>query len=187
MRTGSSGRQGRQSRQSRAYGPGRSLPAASAVLVAAALAVAVPLWWIRGRYLVATVDGPSMEPGLRSGDRVLVRRTGRVRSGQIVVVRITDPPPLDGLPPGLEPGDAAELPEKPDHPGWRLLVKRAVAVAGEPVPRHRFPALRDVPGKVVPPGALVVLGDNPDSSWDSREFGFVRGDELVGVMVRRLP
>ncbi|MEU4720737.1 S26 family signal peptidase [Nonomuraea dietziae] len=161
---------------------GKLLLAASAVL-----ALAAPLWWIRGRYLVATVNGPSMEPNLRSGDRVLVRRTRRVRSGQIVVVKIADPAPLDGLPPGLEPGDAAELPEKPDHPGWRLLVKRAAAVAGEPVPRHRVPALRDVPETVVPPGALVVLGDNPGSSWDSREFGFVRGDELVGVMVRRLP
>ncbi|MEU4829904.1 S26 family signal peptidase [Streptosporangium sp. NPDC023615] len=165
--------------------------AASAVPASAVSAVlamtAASLWWIRRRYLVATVDGPSMEPGLRSGDRVLVRRTRRARTGQIVIVRITDPAPLDGLPPGLDPDEAAGLPERPDHPGWRLLVKRAAAVAGEPVPRSRVPALRDVPEKVVPPGSLVVLGDNPNSSWDSRDFGFVRGDEMVGVMVRRLP
>ncbi|MGC5009901.1 S26 family signal peptidase [Streptosporangium sp. DT93] len=54
------------------------------------------------------------------------------------------------------------------------------------MPRHRVPALRDVPEGVVPPGAPVVLGDTPGSSWDSREFGFVRGDEPVGVMVRHL-
>jgi signal peptidase I len=150
------------------------------------LALGASLWWIRRRYLVATVDGPSMEPTLRSGDMLLVRRTKLVQAGQIVVVRIEDPPPIDGLPPGLEPGGEDELPEKPDHPGWRLLVKRAVAVPGDPVPRQGFPAFRDAPETVVPRHALVVLGDNPDASWDSRDFGFVRGDEFVGVMVRRL-
>ncbi|MFG6198197.1 S26 family signal peptidase [Nonomuraea sp. JJY05] len=151
------------------------------------LALGAALWWIRRRYLVATVDGPSMEPTLRSGDMLLVRRTKLVHAGQIVVVRIGDPPPVDGLPPGLEPGGEDELPDKPDHPGWRLLVKRAVAVPGDPVPKEGFPAFRDAPETVVPRHALVVLGDNPDASWDSRDFGFVRGDEFVGVMVRRLP
>ena len=31
------------------------------------------------------------------------------------------------------------------------------------------------------------LGDNPDTSWDSREFGFVRDEQFIGVMTRRLP
>ncbi|MFC7387625.1 S26 family signal peptidase [Sphaerisporangium rhizosphaerae] len=150
------------------------------------LALGMSLWWIRRRYLVATVEGPSMEPTLRSGDRLLVRRTRQVRAGQIVVVKIPNPPAVDGLPPGLDPGDADKVPERSD-PGWHLLVKRVVAVAGDPVPRRAFPALRDVPGAVVPPRALVVLGDNPDTSWDSRDFGFVRDDQFIGVMVRPLP
>lgn len=65
-------------------------------------------------------------------------------------------------------------------------MKRAVAVPGDPVPRQGFPAFRDAPETVVPRHALVVLGDNPGAGWDSRDFGFVRGDEFVGVMVRRL-
>ncbi|MEU0569598.1 S26 family signal peptidase [Nonomuraea sp. NPDC005983] len=159
-----------------------------------ALALGASLWWIRRNYLVATVEGPSMEPTFHSGDRLLVRRAKRVRTGQIVVVRIPDPPMLYEPPPGLEPGTEAgtepgtkaELPER-DHLGWRLLVKRVAAAPGDPVPTERFPALRDVLETVVPPRALVVLGDNPDTSWDSRAFGFVRSDQLVGVMVRRLP
>ncbi|MFC4534811.1 S26 family signal peptidase [Sphaerisporangium dianthi] len=154
--------------------------------VSGLLASAMSLWWIRRRYLVATVDGPSMEPTLRSGDRLLVRRTRRVRAGQIVVVKIPNPPAVDGLPPGLDPGDADKVPEGSDA-GRRLLVKRAVAVAGDPVPRRAFPALRDAPETVVPPRALVVLGDNPDTSWDSRDFGFVRDGQFIGVMVRALP
>ncbi|NUW42149.1 hypothetical protein HT134_18650 [Nonomuraea rhodomycinica] len=135
-----------------------------------------------------------MEPSFRSGDRLLVRRARWVRVGQVVVVRVADPPvvyePPPGLPPGLGlglgPGFDEGMPKR-DRPGWRLLVKRAAAVPGDPVPKEGFPALRDVPDVVVPPDAFVVLGDNAAASWDSRAFGFVRSDQLVGSMVRRLP
>uniref|UniRef100_UPI0036D3C4D7 S26 family signal peptidase n=1 Tax=Sphingopyxis terrae TaxID=33052 RepID=UPI0036D3C4D7 len=147
------------------------------------LALGAALWWIRRRYLVATVDGPSMEPTLRSGDMLLVRRTKLVRAGQIVVVRIEDPPPIDGLPPGLE-----RVARTSCRRSRIILVGGARETGGRgsrrPVPRQGFPAFRDAPETVVPRHALVVLGDNPDASWDSRDFGFVRGDEFVGVMVR---
>ncbi|KAB2352774.1 hypothetical protein F8566_02130 [Actinomadura rudentiformis] len=127
-----------------------------------------------------------MEPALHDADRVLVRRTRRIRPGQIVVVIAPDPP-LVHLPPDEGPAvDALPAVEPLPQPGERLLIKRAVAVPGDPVPRERFPALRDAPHAVVPPESLVVLGDNPDASWDSREFGFVRPGECVGVVVRKL-
>jgi signal peptidase I len=139
------------------------------------------LLWARRRYLVATVEGPSMEPTLRTGDRLLVRRTRRVRAGQIVVVRI-QPPTLDA-----PPADHAPLTAEFAHvdPSGRLFVKRAIAVSGDPVPADRVPMLASEPA--VPPGALVVLGDNPATSWDSRDYGFVRRDQFVGVAIRRLP
>ncbi|WP_331766748.1 S26 family signal peptidase [Embleya sp. NBC_00896] len=153
---------------------------------------ALALWGTHRRYLVATVDGPSMEPTLHRGDRLLVRRAARARAGQIVVVRVPNPPLFDGLPPELAeltPDALATIPERLDlapAPTGRLMIKRAVAVAGDRVPRERFPALRAVPEHVVPPGALVVLGDNPGASWDSRAYGFVHGHQLVGVAVRRI-
>ncbi|NDU76999.1 hypothetical protein GWI34_30930, partial [Actinomadura sp. DSM 109109] len=70
------------------------LAAAACVLLPACVLIA----WVRRRYLVTTVDGPSMEPGLRTGDRLIVRRTRRVRAGQIVVVRIV-PPTVQAPPP----------------------------------------------------------------------------------------
>ncbi|MGC0419850.1 S26 family signal peptidase [Embleya sp. AB8] len=150
------------------------------------------LLWVRGRYLVATVEGPSMQPTLSPGDRLLVRRARRVRAGQVVVVRIPNPPMLDGLPPGaaeFTPEEAAALPMRPDlapDPRGRLMIKRAVAVAGDRIPRDRFPILRDVAADVVPAGALVVLGDNAASSWDSRAYGFVYRHQVIGVAVRRI-
>ena len=83
--------------------------AAVGVLVALGL-VAL---WARRSLLVITVDGTSMEPALRSGDRLLVRRTKRIRTGQMVV--FTPPEPR-------EPGGGK---------GRRFLVKRAVAGPGD--------------------------------------------------------
>ena len=63
--------------------------------------------------------------------------------------------------------------------GW--AVKRVAAVAGDPRPAG-------VPGAgEVPPGHVVLLGDNAAVSLDSRELGPVPADRLVGVVRRRLP
>jgi signal peptidase I len=138
------------------------------LLVAAGLA----LLSIRRRFLVTVVDGASMEPALRSGDRVLVHRTQRIRVGQIVVLEFPD------LPSGRAP-----VTER----GRQLLLKRAVAVQGDRLPTEwEDPDLDEIAGRVVPPGSVVVLGDNRATSWDSRHYGFVRRERLVGVMIRHL-
>lgn len=134
----------------------------AAVLVATVtLLVGTPLW-LRRRYIVVTVDGPSMEPTYRHGDRVLVRRirVGAVHRGQVVV--------LDG------------------NVGELKLIKRAVAVPGDLVPRAEVPALRDAEENAVPADQLVVLGDNTAHSHDSRHFGYVSAQRLLGVVTRRM-
>jgi nickel-type superoxide dismutase maturation protease len=104
------------------------------VLAAAALGAA---GW--RRVLRLEIEGDSMLPALRAGDRVLVLRTGRLGAGQIAAVR------------------------DPRRPS-RVVVKR---VAG--------PA----------PGGWRVLGDNPARSTDSRVFGAVSRDLVVGRVVYR--
>jgi signal peptidase I len=137
----------------------------------------------RRRYLVVIVEGRSMEPAYRAGERVLVRRARTVRAiqaGQIVVFRspgVADPYDLPGI-----PREAI----KHVFPDTRLLIKRAVAVPGDPVPRDRIPSLRDVPESAVPLDRFIVLGDNPAVSFDSREYGYLRGEHLVGVALRKV-
>jgi nickel-type superoxide dismutase maturation protease len=46
------------------------------------------------RLFTALVEGPSMVPALRPGDALLVRRTDRIRPGQVVVVRFPGVPGL---------------------------------------------------------------------------------------------
>jgi type IV secretory pathway protease TraF len=58
------------------------------------------------------------------------------------------------------------------------MVKRVAAVPGDRVP------IDVVATGTVPPGALVVFGDN--GGYDSRVFGPLPFDRLLGVVVRRL-
>jgi signal peptidase I len=89
-----------------------------------------------------------MEPTLRSGDRVLARRTvlDRVRAGDIVIL-----------------SSAARRTDG--------VIKRAVAVPGDPIPRATVPALADVAEPTVPAGKVVIVGDGSQSS-DSRQHGY---------------
>jgi signal peptidase I len=107
----------------------------------------------RNRLLLVTVSGDSMTPVLRRGDVVLVRRSRRSRREDIALLRL----------------DATTVP----------MVKRVVAVAGEPVPTD----LRQTVGlPVVPAGTVMVRGTTEDS-LDSRRIGPVPVTSVVGVVV----
>jgi signal peptidase I len=70
-----------------------------------------------------------------------------------------------------------------DSPLW--MVKRLVALPGDPVPRSETFHVRAAADDVTPPGCLVVAADNPDGV-DSRQLGYFAGENLLGVVVRHL-
>ncbi|MFC4589604.1 S26 family signal peptidase [Sphaerisporangium corydalis] len=151
------------------------------VLGVLAVALAVLAVCARLLFLVVTVVGASMEPAYRAGDRLLSRRWAphRVGRGDVVV--------LNGAVTGVDlpPQAMSYLLSRQEGRLVRFLVKRVTAVPGDPVPEVVVPALT-VPADVVPPGRLVVLGDNWRTSADSRVFGFVAADQVVAVVIRRL-
>jgi signal peptidase I len=73
-------------------------------------------------------------------------------------------------------------------PGSRRewMIKRLAAVPGDPRPAGSLPPMADPAGLLVPPGMFVVLGDNPAWSHDSRQLGYIPGERLLGVVVRRI-
>ncbi|MEU8358732.1 S26 family signal peptidase [Nonomuraea sp. NPDC048882] len=132
------------------------LAAAGAVAGLALMAVR-----LRRTYLVIRVHGASMAPTLTDGDRLLSRRTdlAELRSGQIAVVL------------------------SPRPTGSKYLIKRVAAVPGDPVPEQVRWA---VAGDVVPDGRFVLIGDNTEASFDSREHGYFHAADLHAVTVRKL-
>jgi len=106
------------------------------------------------------VSGESMFPTLTSDQRILICKAlwalGGPEHGDIVVV-------------DTENG---------------FIVKRVAYVSGEEVPPEERPfewPLR--PNFVVPAGFVYLLGDNAQASEDSRSFGPVRVDHIVGKAV----
>lgn len=164
------------------------LAGAAAFVIGAPVAVGS---FLGRRYVIVTVHGASMLPTYRDRDRVLVRRRPPV-VGEAVVI---EQPPRDapahrtdrmsrvgghGRPPVARPA-ADRLTET------RWLIKRVTAVAGDQVPHALTTVMEDMVGRQVPAGRLVLLGDNPAVSVDSRTLGLFRADRVLGVVVRRLP
>jgi len=135
--------------------------ALSLCVVVAALAV------VRHVLSVVTVTGSSMEPAFQDGDRLLVRRRIRhPRRGEIVV--FTTPRAY-----------REEL-------GVPLLAKRITAVPGDPIPADQPPETEPARSPaLIPVRRFLVRSDNP-AGFDSRHFGFVPANAIVGTVVRRL-
>lgn len=112
---------------------------------------------LRRRYVVARVWGHSMAPTFRDGERVIATRRREYRVGDVIVFR-----------PRSAHTDVA----------WRI--KRVAAVAGDPVPV--WLANGDT---VVPPGRVVVVGDNAGHSGDSRQLGYIDLATVAGVVPDR--
>lgn len=118
----------------------------------------------------------SMEPTLRRGDRILVDKLGGrpLKRGDVVVFRHGSDPErnyvkrLVGL-----PGDRVEVRDG------------RVYVNGEPLPDPKADpgATPDLPEQPVPPGCYFVLGEHLANSKDSRDFGPVAADTIVGPAV----
>ena len=148
-----------------------ALGAAGALVLALAALVAA----VRRRIAVVTIVGESMRPTYHPGDRVLVRRAGLgdLRPGQVVVV---ERPAAGGTwltPPPRWPGGSRQ---------W--MIKRVAALPGDTL--ADLPDLPLAAGAAVPPGKLVLLGDNPSGSLDSRQFGYCPASRLLGTVLRPL-
>lgn len=131
---------------------------------------------LRRRFVVIHVAGASMLPTFRHGDRVLVRRGGadRLAVGTVVVLH---------SPHGTHP-PRTRRPTRGSLGGSRWVIKRVAALPGDPVPGSVRAAAQGA--RVVPAGKLVLLSDNP-AGTDSRRWGLVAADDMLGLVIANLP
>lgn len=139
-----------------------------------------------------TVPSTSMLPTLEIGDRLAVRELDELRRGMIVTFRV---PPL----PGVVAPDAQQAPldreSAPEYEG--VAVKRVVGLSGEMIMARngvvsvngrqltedyvRGPSqTRDFGPVAIPADHVFLLGDDRASSSDSRDFGPLDVNNVLG-------
>jgi signal peptidase I len=147
---------------------------ASATFQIAVLAVLALAFFLR----MPQVSGLSMAPHIASGEIVLINTMAyRLRvpaRGDIIAFHHDGPTPetfikrIIGL-----PGDSIEI------------RRGQVFLNGSQLqePYVQFPDTQSFPAITVPSGSLYVLGDNRADSEDSRVFGFVPQNQVMGQAV----
>lgn len=185
-----------------AAGLGRRLVRAVARFAATG-AVAAVLAWVVMAYLVQTfrIVGGSMEPALRAGERVLVLKVGRsAERGEVVVFR----DPLRGRNRLVKrvvgvagdrvrsrDGEVLRMAAGPDDGlgGGPFGAEGIAAAAERPSPAAGTPAGTPVDladSEVIAAAHYFVLGDNRARSRDSRHWGPLPAEDIVGRAVLRV-
>ncbi len=144
--------------------------------------VVLRLWVVE----TAIVDGPSMQPTLTTGDRVLILKLLFPERYDIVVLKDpewggTDIKRVVGL-----PGETVSMvPQVLIVGGREVLVGSQLYIDSEPYAEPYAESFlpSTLPPTKIPAGSYFAMGDNRDDSSDSREYGAVPRRSIGGVGV----
>jgi signal peptidase I len=121
------------------------------------------------------VDGHSMNPGINDGDLMLVNKVAYTFSdidyGDVIVFPYPNNPEKDYIKRVIaKEGDTIET------------IDGLVYVNGEMVNEYYLDpdAKQTIPQTIVPEGEVYVLGDNRNNSSDSRRWGTLSEEDIIG-------
>ena len=125
------------------------------------------------------VHGRSMEPTLHDGDALIAWKAearGKLREGSVIVFRDTNGEELIKRIVFVQNDQGtAKPPQNVQIPGSARAWKTLYREYSEEVKSGRLP-------HPSPANTIWVMGDNTDNSEDSRVFGPIRRDQIVGVV-----
>lgn len=133
------------------------------------------------------IRGASMEPSFESGDYIFTSKiTYRFRKqerGDVIVFKSPRNPDIEFIKRiiGL-PGDTIMIKSEEIYVNGRQLHENYIS-AKTPLWEGGF--IKDGEEKIVPQDKLFVMGDNRPRSSDSREFGFVDIESIIGQVFYR--
>ncbi len=128
------------------------------------------------------VIGPSMKGTLDAGDvtivNKLVYKLRTIKRNEIVSINQKDKIMVKRVI-GL-PGEHIEYKDNKLYVNGSLVLENNISVETKDF------KLEDIGYETIPKDMYFVLGDNRTNSSDSREFGLVKKDEIIGKIVMRL-
>lgn len=133
------------------------------------------------------VEGESMMPTLQNGNKLVVNKlgyqVGDLNRFDVIVFHANAKEDYVKRIIGL-PGDRIEYREDTLYINGQKLEEPFLDVYKQKTPGVKITgdfSLKEITDKnEVPAGMLFVLGDNRLESWDSRGFGFISVDQVVG-------
>ena len=179
----------------------RSILSTIGIIVAAPLIALLLINFVFQSY---EVDGPSMEDTLQNGDRLIVLKVGKTMAdlrnqpyiperGTIIIFHKTDSTEFGGT------TDRQLVKRVIGLPGERVLVREGRITIYNKQHPNGFDPDKDTDYEVnipeatmgnvdltVPEDELFVIGDNRVNSLDSRMFGTVPAEQVVGELSLRI-
>lgn len=128
-------------------------------------------------FKVSVVSGQSMEPTFHDGDYLFLSRTAPIDRFDVIVIKKRDQRPIlikrvIGL-----PGEKITLTKE-----GKIIINEVPLEEnyGKEVMEYREDVLNEI---LIPEGYVYVLGDNRNHSGDSREYGIISIEDVLGEVI----